>query len=87
MATTHQGTSKRVNFETLPRLLCIKLIKTYRLFLSPLLGPRCRFTPSCSAYMLEAIEHYGFIKGVWLGLCRLAKCHPFHCGGHDPLKK
>lgn len=61
------------------------LIKVYRYCLSPLLGDRCRFYPSCSCYMQTAIEIHGIFKGGWLGLCRLARCHPFHVGGYDPV--
>jgi len=60
-------------------------IRAYRAVVSPLLGPRCRFTPSCSAYAIEAIETFGVARGLWLALRRLARCHPFHPGGHDPV--
>lgn len=57
----------------------------YRIFISPLLGPTCRFYPSCSAYALEAIDKYGVCKGAYLTARRLAKCHPLHPGGFDPV--
>lgn len=60
-------------------------IHVYRLALSPLLGPRCRFYPSCSAYALEAIERHGALRGLALALRRLARCHPWHPGGYDPV--
>ncbi|WP_409421464.1 membrane protein insertion efficiency factor YidD [Pseudaeromonas sp. ZJS20] len=65
--------------------LAVKLIRLYQLGISPLLGPRCRFHPTCSAYMAEAICLHGLIKGIWLGGKRLLKCHPLHPGGHDPV--
>jgi putative membrane protein insertion efficiency factor len=61
------------------------LIAAYRLLLSPLFGASCRFYPSCSAYAAEAIEAHGALKGAWLTLRRLAKCHPWHTGGFDPV--
>ena len=61
------------------------LIRAYRLLLSPLLGPRCRFHPSCSAYALEAVERFGTLRGGWLALRRLGRCHPWHPGGYDPV--
>ncbi|WP_305045495.1 membrane protein insertion efficiency factor YidD [Geoalkalibacter sp.] len=67
------------------RHFCLGLIRFYQLVLSPLKGPSCRFYPSCSQYSFDAIHRYGTIKGLWLGLRRLAKCHPFHPGGMDPL--
>ena len=67
------------------RLLLITLIKAYKLLISPLLGPRCRFYPSCSSYGLEAIQLHGAAKGSYLTLRRLLKCHPFHEGGVDPV--
>ncbi len=60
-------------------------IRGYRYALSPLLGVRCRFHPSCSAYALEAFERHGTARGAWLALRRLARCHPWHPGGHDPV--
>ena len=61
------------------------LIRVYQWTLSPLLGPRCRFYPSCSCYAHAAIERYGVLRGTWLGLRRLLRCHPFSPGGYDPL--
>jgi len=68
-------------------LLTLKfLIRFYQKFISPLkVVPSCRFYPTCSEYTLQAIEKYGFY-GLWLGLKRIVKCHPFHPGGYDPLK-
>lgn len=63
----------------------IVLIRAYQIGVSPLLGPRCRFTPSCSEYAREAIQRHGPGRGTWLALKRLARCHPFHAGGYDPV--
>ena len=60
-------------------------IRLYRALVSPLLGPRCRFAPSCSAYAVEAIERRGVIVGSWLAVRRVARCHPWHPGGYDPV--
>jgi uncharacterized protein len=61
------------------------LIRAYQLVLSPLLGPRCRFYPSCSHYAIEAIESHGALRGSWLSAKRICRCHPFHPGGFDPV--
>ena len=65
--------------------LIIFLIKLYQRIISPLFPPSCRFYPSCSAYAIEAIGRYGLIKGGLKAILRLAKCHPFHPGGYDPV--
>ncbi|MBS7455673.1 membrane protein insertion efficiency factor YidD [Coralloluteibacterium stylophorae] len=67
------------------KLLLIALLRGYKLLISPLLGPRCRFHPSCSDYAREAIERHGAMRGVMLAATRLARCHPFHPGGYDPV--
>ncbi|MCC5858871.1 MAG: membrane protein insertion efficiency factor YidD [Ectothiorhodospiraceae bacterium] len=67
------------------RSLVIVLIRVYQLAISPLLGPRCRFFPSCSDYTLEAVKLHGVVRGLFLGGCRIAKCHPLHPGGVDPV--
>lgn len=61
------------------------LIRGYQLALSPLLGPRCRFYPSCSHYAMEAIDSHGALRGTWLTIKRIARCHPFNEGGFDPV--
>ena len=61
------------------------LIRAYQLGISPWLGAHCRFYPSCSAYTLEAVAEHGSVRGSWLGVKRLARCHPFHSGGYDPV--
>src|SRR3954471_14928212 len=63
----------------------IGLLRGYKLLISPLLPSACRFHPTCSQYMREAIEVHGAARGVWLGLKRLGRCHPFHAGGFDPV--
>jgi uncharacterized protein len=63
------------------------LIQSYRWFISPMLGPNCRFHPTCSAYALEAIDHHGALKGGWLGMRRICRCHPWNPGGYDPVPR
>jgi putative membrane protein insertion efficiency factor len=70
----------------LPRTIAIGLIRTYKLVISPLLPSACRFHPTCSEYMKDAIEKHGVLKGVGMGLRRLSRCHPFHQGGFDPVR-
>lgn len=64
--------------------IILLLITVYRQF-SRLTLPRCRYYPSCSQYTYEAVERYGAVKGTWLGIRRLLRCHPFHAGGYDPV--
>lgn len=68
-----------------PAVVVAAPLRAYRRLVSPLLAPRCRFTPSCSAYAVEALQEHGLIKGVCLTVGRLARCHPFHEGGPDPV--
>lgn len=65
------------------RLLFLGLIQSYRKCISPLKPPTCRFYPTCSAYAYESVARYGAVKGGWLALKRIMKCHPFHVGGID----
>ena len=67
------------------KILLLSLIKFYRIFLSPLKPPTCRFIPTCSEYAVLAIEKYGVVKGSWLTIKRILRCHPFHPGGYDPV--
>jgi putative membrane protein insertion efficiency factor len=68
------------------RTVLIALLRGYKLFLSPLLPSACRYYPTCSEYMLEAVARHGALRGSWLGLKRLGRCHPFHEGGCDPVR-
>lgn len=63
----------------------IVLIKLYQYLISPILGPKCRYTPTCSNYSLEAFKKYGPIKGFWLTVKRISRCHPWGGSGHDPV--
>jgi uncharacterized protein len=65
----------------------IFIVKTYQFVISPLLGPTCRHSPTCSSYMIEAINEWGVFKGVWLGIKRVGKCHPWGTSGYDPVPK
>ena len=67
--------------------LFILPLRFYQYAISPLLGPNCRFTPTCSHYMIQAIEEWGVFKGIYMGIKRLLKCHPWGPSGHDPVPK
>lgn len=69
------------------QLVLIGFIKVYQKTISPLLGPHCRFQPTCSSYAIEAIKAHGIKKGVLLSVKRILKCHPLNPGGHDPIPK
>lgn len=67
------------------KLLFIWLIRGYRMFISPLFPPTCRFQPTCSMYAIQAIERFGAWRGGWMAVRRILRCHPFHPGGYDPV--
>jgi len=67
------------------RRVLVWLVKAYRYALSPMLGPSCRFEPSCSCYAVEALERHGATHGTWLAVKRVSRCHPWHPGGYDPV--
>jgi uncharacterized protein len=67
--------------------LLLALVRAYRYFVSPLLGQHCRYTPSCSQYMMDALTAHGALKGGYLGVRRVLRCHPWHRGGYDPVPK
>lgn len=72
-------------FMQIPALILRGVIRAYQLFVAPLLGPRCRFYPSCSHYGLEAVTRHGALSGSWLTLKRILRCHPWNEGGFDPV--
>src|SRR6266446_4058311 len=74
-----------VNLQRWPRRAVMALIRVYQLTLAHLVFTQCRFVPSCSRYTFEAVERYGALRGAWLGIRRILKCHPFHAGGYDPV--
>ncbi|MBD2090277.1 membrane protein insertion efficiency factor YidD [Microcoleus sp. FACHB-1515] len=67
------------------KTVMLSLIRAYRLLISPLLMPACRFQPTCSQYAIEAIERFGAWRGGWMAMRRILRCHPFHPGGYDPV--
>jgi len=66
--------------------LALIILRFYKRWISPLLPSACRFHPTCSEYMMGAIEQHGVWRGIWMGLRRLSRCHPFHQGGFDPVR-
>src|SRR3982750_3825771 len=77
------GSQRRAEAEM--RALGVLFLRLYKRFISPILPPMCRFEPTCSMYMMQAVEKYGVIRGGWLGLRRLSRCHVFNPGGWDPV--
>ena len=73
-------------FVNLIKTFLISLIRFYQLCISPLLGNNCRYYPTCSQYAIEAIEKKGIIRGSWMAVKRICRCHPWHTGGYDPVK-
>jgi uncharacterized protein len=69
------------------RMIFILPIKVYQLILSPLLGQNCRHDPTCSNYAIQSIEEWGVVKGIWMGMKRIGKCHPLGTFGYDPVPK
>jgi uncharacterized protein len=69
----------------LPRNICVLILRVYRAVISPLYGDVCRYYPSCSFYAMQSIQHYGVVRGVWMGSRRLARCHPWAEGGIDDV--
>ena len=65
--------------------LVLRLLRIYKRFVSPLLPPSCRFTPTCSQYTYEAVDRFGVVKGGWMGVKRVVRCNPFNPGGYDPV--
>ena len=69
----------------LPARILLAVLRFYQLGISPLFGPSCRYAPTCSEYAREAVQVHGSLRGSWLALRRLLRCHPFHAGGYDPV--
>lgn len=68
------------------KIVLIGLLRGYQAVISPWLPPACRYSPTCSEYAIEAIRKYGAVRGSWMAVRRLARCHPFHAGGFDPVR-
>ena len=84
-ATNPSGSGRGVTVKNILTFPFIALIKIYQWVISPWLGPKCRYTPTCSNYSIEAFKKYGLFKGFWLSLKRIASCHPWGGHGYDPV--
>ncbi|MBQ3428566.1 MAG: membrane protein insertion efficiency factor YidD [Mogibacterium sp.] len=71
--------------KSISQRILIAFVRAYQLGISPYIGAHCRYTPTCSAYFIQAVEKYGALKGSWLGIKRILRCHPGHPGGYDPV--
>lgn len=67
------------------KTILILLVRGYQIVLSPWVGQSCRFTPTCSSYAIDALKEYGALRGSWMAIRRIGRCHPWHEGGHDPV--
>ncbi len=76
----------KLSISRLPKIVFIGIVKGYQYVISPILPPSCRFIPTCSTYTIQAIEKYGVVRGTYLGLRRILRCHPFCRGGYDPVQ-
>lgn len=76
--------SWRSTLVRIPSSLAVGLVRLYQILISPMLGPSCRFSPSCSHYACACLRDHGLLRGSWLTLRRLGRCHPWHPGGYDP---
>lgn len=77
----------RASLRSLIITIPLLIIRFYQIFLSPLIGQNCRFHPTCSYYAIDALKQHGLLKGSWLSVKRILKCHPLHSGGLDPVPK
>ena len=82
---TNEALARMSAWRQLPRRALILGVRGYQLTLSPILGGACRYYPSCSAYAIEALERHGAVRGGWMALRRIGRCHPFRPGGFDPV--
>jgi putative membrane protein insertion efficiency factor len=67
------------------KAVVLALLRFYKRWISPMLGARCRFQPTCSVYAMDAVQRFGVVRGGWLAIRRIGRCHPFHPGGYDPV--
>jgi putative membrane protein insertion efficiency factor len=74
-----------MNIARWPREVVLAMIRVYQVSLAHIMVSQCRYTPSCSRYTYEAVERYGALRGSWMGMKRILRCHPFHPGGYDPV--